>query len=301
MWARLKRPPQEDPRMSRGLQLLQSKIAIMENLSDKTEGQFQNINKLIERKTEKLQKIVQKSEEQLARLESAMTKSMDVAEIFQDKIPHEEVIQRKKSVKLIMAARMAHAGHSVIEIAQKVSLPKAQIELICKVNKDELVFDQDNLPDWVRQMEGFEKAPSPKVTSQKKETGRTDIENFVEDAESWVSEDHNKIFSGNEMIGTEEIHRMQQMGDEFKALCSDYNQRQKQLDLEIENNLAKKMMVGAEKVTHTLAATAGTVVDRAGEVMETSRDSLKEVAEKSKVKIKKVKFPKISSEPKDYY
>ncbi|MEN0058082.1 MAG: DUF2802 domain-containing protein, partial [Bdellovibrio sp.] len=39
VWIRLSRPAKDDPRLSKGLQLLQSKIAVLEDLSDRTETQ----------------------------------------------------------------------------------------------------------------------------------------------------------------------------------------------------------------------------------------------------------------------
>jgi len=344
MWARLKRPPQEDPRMSRGLQLLQSKIAVMESLSDKTEAQFSNINSLIDKKTEKLQKILIKSEDQMSRLDTAMTKSMDVAEIFQDKIPHEDVIERKNSVQLITAARMAHAGHSIEEIVDKVKLPKPQVELICKVNKNDLIFDKDSLPEWVQKMES-EQLDFVEDEAQ----AHPEASNFEDEGEQWVAKSNTEVLSTPNTVVGEELERIKKMGDEFKNLCTSYDQRQRQLDYEIENNLTKKMMDNAEVATHKVmenvghisqkvatnasvvghrvaenagvvgqkvassagavgqkvAARAGVVgqkiVDKAGVVLEASKENLKDAAEKSKVKIKKVKFPRIDSDQKDIF
>lgn len=254
MWAKLKRPPQEDPRMSRGLQLLQSKIAVMESLSDKTEAQFSNINSLIDKKTEKLQKILIKSEDQMSRLDTAMTKSMDVAEIFQDKIPHEDVIERKNSVQLITAARMAHAGHSIEEIVDKVKLPRPQVELICKVNKNDLIFDKDSLPGWVQKMEseqlGFVENEAP-VHIQ------AETNNYEDESEQWVAKSNPEILSTPKSIVGSELERIKKMGDEFKTLCSSYDERQRQLDYEIENNLTKKMMDNAEVATHKVIENVG--------------------------------------------
>ena len=43
MWVKLFKRKQDDPRMSRGLQLLQSKIAVLEDLSDRTELQVKQL------------------------------------------------------------------------------------------------------------------------------------------------------------------------------------------------------------------------------------------------------------------
>ena len=49
------RTSKDDPRLSRGLQLLQSKISVLEDLSDKTDVQFQKIMSVIEQKVLEVQ------------------------------------------------------------------------------------------------------------------------------------------------------------------------------------------------------------------------------------------------------
>lgn len=149
-WFRLKRPPQDDPRLSRGLQLLQSKISVLEDLSDRTDNQVKQLTTLIDQKTRLLQTKVIESEHQIQRIEQSMLKSREVAEIFQDRIPHEEVRQRQETIKYVRAAQLAHGGRSVQEIAQIVDLPLGQIEMIQKVNRDHLVFDPEALPEWAK-------------------------------------------------------------------------------------------------------------------------------------------------------
>lgn len=150
MWFRLRKPPQDDPRLSRGLQLLQSKIAVLEDLSDRTDAQVKQLTHLIEQKARLLQNKIIEAEHQIQRVDSSMKKSKEVAEIFQDKIPHEEIVERQNTIKYVKAAQMAHAGHSMEEIAAEVDLPPGQLELIAKLNKDELVFDAEALPEWAK-------------------------------------------------------------------------------------------------------------------------------------------------------
>ena len=56
IWARMKRPPKDDPRLSRGLQLLQSKISVLEDLSDRTDRQVEQMTKLLDNKARQIQK-----------------------------------------------------------------------------------------------------------------------------------------------------------------------------------------------------------------------------------------------------
>lgn len=150
VWMRLNRPAKEDPRMSRGLQLLQSKISILEDLSDRTDDQVKQMLKLLEKKGAHVQEAVLEARECIQLIEQSMNKSMEVAEIFEDKIPHEEIIERQSSKKYIEAAKLAHSGMSVEEIANRVSLDVAEIEFITKVNKDRLMFSEEDLPKWAQ-------------------------------------------------------------------------------------------------------------------------------------------------------
>jgi len=148
MWWRLRRPPQDDPRLSRGLQLLQTKITVLEDLSDRTDAQVKQLSGLLDHKTRIVQNKILEAEQQMLKIDHSMNKSLEVAEIFQDKIPHQEILERQRTVEYVKAARMAHSGLSVEEIAESVHLPREQIELIAKFNRDQLMFDERSLPAW---------------------------------------------------------------------------------------------------------------------------------------------------------
>ena len=150
LWVKLNRPQKDDPRMSRGLQLLQSKIAVLEDLSDQVETQVQQITALIEAKAKEVQNQIHASEKQLQKIEASMGKSLEVAKIFQDRIPHQEIIERQNTMKYVKAARLAHQGVSLEEITEQVDLTRGEIELIAKVNRDNLQFSEDDLPEWAK-------------------------------------------------------------------------------------------------------------------------------------------------------
>lgn len=149
LWIRLSRPAKDDPRLSKGLQLLQSKISILEDLSDRTEVQVQQLTALLEQKCKEIQAKIQTSEKQLAKIDQSMQKSLEVSKIFQDRIPHTEIVERQNTIKYVKAARLAHQGLSVDEIAQQSDLSRGEIEFIAKVNKDQLMFCEDSLPEWI--------------------------------------------------------------------------------------------------------------------------------------------------------
>ncbi len=151
LWAKLSRPQKDDPRLSRGLQLLGSKISILEDLSDRTETQVKQLTSLMEQKVREIQTILLEAENQIQKIDQSMIKSLEVAKIFQDKIPHQEIIERQNTIKYVKAARMAHQGASIEEIVSAVDLPRGEIEFIAKVNRDQLQFSEQDLPAWAKQ------------------------------------------------------------------------------------------------------------------------------------------------------
>lgn len=148
---RILRQPKDDPRLSRGLQLLQAKISVLEDLSDRSEAQTTQMVALLEQKARELQAKIQLADKHVQLIQESMGKSLEVAQIFEDKIPHQEIIERQNTKKYLKAARLAHQGRSPQEIAQEVDLPMGEIEFIAKVNRDQLMFSEDQLPEWARE------------------------------------------------------------------------------------------------------------------------------------------------------
>ncbi|MBY0314529.1 MAG: DUF2802 domain-containing protein, partial [Bdellovibrionales bacterium] len=112
-FAKLRRRREEDPRLSYGLKVLQNKISVLEDLSDKTEHQVKHLMAIIDSKVKDLQVRLQESDGQLQRIDQAMNKTMEIAHIFENRVPHEEILERQVSNKYISAARLAHQGLGV--------------------------------------------------------------------------------------------------------------------------------------------------------------------------------------------
>lgn len=165
MWLRSQRTPKDDPRLSRGLQILQSKISVLEDLSDRTETQVNQAVALIDRKIKDLQVKIHDSNDQISKIEESRQRSMEVAQIFQDRIPHQEIVERQNTIKYVKAARMAHQGVSAEEIARHVDLSIGEIEFIAKVNKHQLQFSESDLPDWVPTEENYSGSASAGFSS----------------------------------------------------------------------------------------------------------------------------------------
>lgn len=150
LWIKLSRPVKDDPRLSRGLQILQSKISILEDLSDRVETQVHQLMSLIEQKTREVQNKISESDKQIEKIEASMNRSLEVAQIFQDKIPHLEIVERQNSLKYIKAAKLAHQGVSVDDISKQIDLSCGEIEFIAKINREQLQFSEEALPEWAK-------------------------------------------------------------------------------------------------------------------------------------------------------
>jgi uncharacterized membrane protein len=206
VWVRLSRPPKDDPRLSKGLQLLQSKIAVLEDLSDRTETQVNQLTALLEQKVKDIQSKIQAAEKQIAKIDQSMEKSKEVAKIFQDRIPHNEILERQNTIKYVKAARLAHQGMDADEIAAQVDLSRGEIEFIAKVNRDQLMFCEDSLPEWANTDEDV----SPSANQD-----FSDVDNisFMKPLQRESSSDISSIFE----VPRADNDAMKKLGDAFKA------------------------------------------------------------------------------------
>ena len=256
-WFRLTRPAQDDPRLSRGLQLLQSKIAVLEDLSDRTDAQVKQLTSLIEQKARLLQNKIIEAEHQIRRVDQAMHKSKEVAEIFQDKIPHQEIIERQNTIKYVKAAKLANAGKSLEEIAAVVDLPMVQLELIAKLNKDQLVFDAEALPEWAQNQ----------IVADEATNLTADV--LAQPAQTPVntSGDLATLFEPPK----EEYASLKRLGEEFRNACVEFDRQYETSEekmsapsaeagdaaLTMASGESSVLYEGAKKVTAKIVASAG--------------------------------------------
>lgn len=212
---RMQRPAKDDPRLSKGLQLLQSKIAVLEDLSDRTETQVQQLTALLEQKCLDIQQKVQVADKQIQKIESSMQKSLEVAKIFQDRIPHTEIVERQNTIKYVKAARLAHQGMSPQEISAKVDLSLGEIEMIAKVNKDQLMFCEESLPEWAQA------ATAPAMESASAAETQ-DVDAFQEsriDLEAPLSREVPTDLSKAFEIPKVDQEALKKLGDAFRQAC----------------------------------------------------------------------------------
>lgn len=157
LWLKLHRPAKDDPRLSKGLQLLQSKISVLEDLSDRTELQVTQLTALIEEKCRALQS-------QILTADRQMQKSLEVTKMFQDKVPHQEMVDRQNMIKYVRAAKMANLGYPVDAISTQVDMSRGELEMIAKLNAERLQFSEEQLPEWAK--EGIADLAQTKPTVQ---------------------------------------------------------------------------------------------------------------------------------------
>lgn len=150
LWIQFRRPKGVDPQLASGLQELQNKIAVLEDLGDRTEKQVQQLMTILENKLIDVQKKIDQADSMQGKISKSMEKSLEVVKIFQDKIPHEEIHERQNTIKFVKAALLANQGFNIEEISKQVDLPFGELEFIAKVNKNELSFDEKQLPEWIQ-------------------------------------------------------------------------------------------------------------------------------------------------------
>ncbi|MAE73400.1 MAG: hypothetical protein CL675_04845 [Bdellovibrionaceae bacterium] len=259
VWLRLKRPPQEDPRLSRGLQLLQSKISVIEDLSDQTDHQVKQLVQILEQRARFVQQKMQAADAQIEKIEQSMKRSLEVAKIFQDKIPHKEIIERQTSMNYIKAARMAHGGQTAEEISEALGIPLGEAEFIAKVNKDQLMFDEDRLPDWAQSA----------LTDESQSFGGDDLEIDIPNNYQDAFQTPQPSLDGLEQLKT----RFQEACEEFDRKQED-SERQGMLGSEVEeqaSQVLEKAKTAGSKVSQAVKDVIGqirTSQGRSGEVAE---------------------------------
>jgi len=133
---------EDDPRLNQGLRLLQSKISILEDLSDHTENQVKQLMILLDKKVQDVRHTLNHINQQMNEVDRSIEKSKKMAEIIQNEIPHDKIVEKKIENKYIQAAQMAHSGQSVDDIVRALNLPKAEVDLIVKINKKNCVYDK---------------------------------------------------------------------------------------------------------------------------------------------------------------
>ncbi len=148
-WLTKNKSKVEDQRLTKGLQLLQNKISILQDLSDKSDEQVRKWVHLIEQKSHEVQHQLTHADDKILQINSVLSKALDVTKAFHEQVPHETLAERQKTSRYVQAARLAHQGMSAEQISEKTDLSVAETEIIIKMNRNQLQFSEDDLPAWV--------------------------------------------------------------------------------------------------------------------------------------------------------
>jgi hypothetical protein len=275
LWIRQTRPPKEDPRLSRGLQLLQSKIAVLEDLSDRTETQVKQLTQILDERAKHLQTKMLQAQETVLKIEQSMHKSLEVAEIFQDKIPHEEIVERNQQSKYVRAAQLAFEGKSIDEITADVDLPRSEVELIAKVNREQLTFDPTLLPEWAKSRDkvSTQDAMEARMVDSVFQTPVPDLS-----ALHRIEEDFKRTVREVEEIEHQEAERIR-IAEERARLM-------KQQAVQATQNFVSS----AGEIAGGIAKVSGNVIRQTGDAI---KQTAKQTAAQAGPVIRKVQFPKI--------
>jgi hypothetical protein len=118
-------------------------------LSDRTDAQVKQLSSLLDQKGRHVQEKIQQAEEHVKKVQETLEKSLEVSKIFESSIPHKEILERQATNKYVQAARLANRGYTAEQIAKRVDIPISELEFIVKVNRDKLMFSEDQLPAWI--------------------------------------------------------------------------------------------------------------------------------------------------------
>lgn len=134
---------QEDQRITKGLQLLQNKLSILEDLSDKTDEQVRKLIHLLDQKAQEVRQTLNAADQKMNQMDQT-TLSMTTPQLQTQSTHYTD-----KTSLYVQAAKLANQGFTVDQITQQVDLSPAELNMIIKVNRDQLQFAPNKLPQWL--------------------------------------------------------------------------------------------------------------------------------------------------------
>lgn len=137
---------QEDQRITKGLQLLQNKLSILEDLSDKTDEQVRKLIHLLDQKAQDVRQTLNAADQKIHQIEQAVQ-----AMAAPPPQTSSTSYNNDKTSLYVQAAKLANQGFTADQIAQQVDLSPAELKMIIKVNRDQLQFAANKLPQWLDQ------------------------------------------------------------------------------------------------------------------------------------------------------
>lgn len=165
-WIKVIKSSKEDPRLSKGLQLLQSKISVLEDLSDRTQSQTQKLNLQLDQKTKEVKELTDLLDQKMSELKalaeaakeahkeaptaspSILTKTPTVMPepVIETAVnhhtgvspstPHTTPTTRQENEKYALAAEMLRAGYSALQVVRELNLTVGEVHFISKIQAD---------------------------------------------------------------------------------------------------------------------------------------------------------------------
>lgn len=170
-WIKAIKNSKEDPRLSKGLQLLQSKISVLEDLSDRTQSQTQKLNLQLDSKLKEVKELVeyldkkseslkleakdsslendelkntfivrfQKLESEIKSIENQLQSNPLQVQLLTQLEPAQASNEFKNSrlamekEKYSLAAEMIRQGYSALDIVKQLNLTVGEIQFISKL------------------------------------------------------------------------------------------------------------------------------------------------------------------------
>jgi hypothetical protein len=140
LWVRLRHLTGDEGRLKQGLQILQTKIAILEDLGRKVDEQSSQIMQVLDHKRATIESLLERAHSVMAQIENKTTLAC---------ADSETLIERENVIKFTKAAILANKGLRPNEIASRLNLGIQEAELIYSLNAQQLQFKLDELPGWM--------------------------------------------------------------------------------------------------------------------------------------------------------
>lgn len=155
-----KQTQKDDSKFSKGLQILQNKISVLEDLSDQTDEQVRSLTSLLEAKYREIQGLLVESDQQIQKMEEIAKNIWNQVESA-DGAGTRTSNETQSMNKYVKAAQMANNGKTIEDVIKEIDITRGEAELIVAMNKDQLTFNQNSLPLWIQP----EKAAAPQTST----------------------------------------------------------------------------------------------------------------------------------------
>lgn len=137
----------EDQKLTKGLQLLQNKLSILQDLSDRTDEQVHKLVHLLDSKSADIRIAMKEANHLLEEVRTAPAQYIQQAA----QPANDSAAYNAKSAAVVKAAQLSNAGADIEQIIQETELNRSEVEMIMAVHRHNLQFSAESLPDWAQE------------------------------------------------------------------------------------------------------------------------------------------------------